>query len=88
MLIFTCAIIAVLLVMFPIILYSFLIWSFGLLIWSLVLLIGAAALISLCYLLYSRLRRRANEEGSRTLKDWNYRLDVMHKKMVKYLEEL
>jgi len=88
MLIFTCAIIAVLLVMFAIILYSFTIWSLGLLIWSLVLLIGAAALIGFCYLLYLRLRGRANEEGSRTLKDWNYRLDVMHQKMVKYLEEL
>jgi len=88
MLIFTCAITAVLLVMFAIILYSFTIWSLGLLIWSLVLLIGAAALIGFCYLLYFRLRGRANEEGSRTLKDWNYRLDVMHQKMVKYLEEL
>jgi Flp pilus assembly protein TadB len=81
MLIFTCAIIAVCLVMFAIILYSFTIWSP-------VLLIGATALIGFCYLLYLRLRKRANEEGSRTLKEWNYRLDVMHQKMVKYLEEL
>jgi hypothetical protein len=88
MLIFTCAIAAAWMAFFGIVLYSFTTWSLGLLIWSLVLLIGAAALISLCYLLYSRLRRRANEEGSRTLKDWNYRLDVMHQKMVKYLEEL
>jgi hypothetical protein len=81
MLIFTLAIIALWLVMLAIILYS-------LAIWSLVLLIGAASLIGLCYMLYLGLRKRANEEGSRTLKEWNCRLDVMHQKMVKYLEEL
>ena len=81
MLIFTGAIFAAWLVVIAIILHTFVIWS-------LVLLVGAAALTGLCYLLYSRLKERANEEGVRTLRDWNYRLDVMHQKMVKYLEEL
>ena len=60
-------------------------WSF---IGSAVLLAISAAVVGVSIVLYRRMRRSLKEEMTRTMDDWNRRLEAMNMRMERFLREL